>query len=61
MWKDGDVLFAVGPRVLVVEAQRVQDLVDNVTHDALCCNEHRLLAANEADIWRTAETEWNID
>lgn len=52
--QDGDVLFAVRPRVLVVETQSVKNLVHDITHDARRSDEHGLLATDEAHVWRTA-------
>lgn len=48
--EDLDELSSVRPRVLMVEAQCVKDLMDDVTHNARRPNEHRLLAANEAHV-----------
>lgn len=53
MVKDCDVLITVLPRVLMVETESVEDLVDDVTHDAQGTDGHGLCTTDEAHIWRT--------
>lgn len=50
MVQNSDVLLAVLPRVLVMEAEGVQNLVDDAAHAAVGGQEQRLLPANASQV-----------
>lgn len=50
MVQNSDVLLAVLPRVLVMEAEGVQNLVDDAAHAATGCQENGLLPANASQV-----------
>lgn len=45
-----DKTISIKPRMFVLKAKSVKDLMSNVAYTARWCNEHRLLASDEAHV-----------